>query len=101
MPGSPDRSKALGPVGIESRKRWRIASSDSRPITSPAKGSPASVPPSVDAQDSTDGRVTRGTREAVCSVIVERRDAAGRAARGPAGHPPVLQLAAAGRTTLL
>ena len=24
MPGSPDRSKALGAVGIESRKRWRI-----------------------------------------------------------------------------
>jgi hypothetical protein len=43
MPGSPDRSNALGPVGIESRKLWRIASSDSRPMTSPAKGAPASV----------------------------------------------------------
>src|SRR5215211_420340 len=43
MPGSPDRSNVLGPVGIESRKLWRIASSDSRPMTSPAKGAPASV----------------------------------------------------------
>src|SRR6476661_4278399 len=47
MPGSPDRSKALGPAGIESRKRWRIASSDSRPMTSPVN---TLSPRSVDAR---------------------------------------------------
>ena len=41
MPGSPDRSNALGPLGIESRNRWRTArNSGSRPMTPPERCSP-------------------------------------------------------------
>ena len=45
IPASPERSRAPGPAGIASRKRSRIASSGSRPMTSPAI---SALPGSVD-----------------------------------------------------